>query len=70
MLQVTQVLILVSLKSWAAPSTICKLAKSWEADLIVVGHQGMSPLQELARGSVSNYVMHYAPCSVLTIQPT
>ncbi|MBW4430868.1 MAG: universal stress protein [Pelatocladus maniniholoensis HA4357-MV3] len=54
----------------SAPSTICKLAKSWKADLIVVGHKEMSPLQELARGSVSNYVMHYAPCSVLTIQPT
>ncbi|MFB2767796.1 universal stress protein [Pelatocladus sp. BLCC-F211] len=54
----------------SAPSTICKLAKSWKADLIVVGHQKISSLQELARGSVSNYVMHYAPCSVLTIQPT
>ncbi|TBR57085.1 universal stress protein [Mastigocladus laminosus UU774] len=54
----------------SAPSTICKLAKSWKADLIVVGHQGMSPLQDLVLGSVSNYVMHYAPCSVLTIQTT
>ncbi|MBF2004882.1 MAG: universal stress protein [Chlorogloeopsis fritschii C42_A2020_084] len=54
----------------SAPSTICKLAQSWKADLIVVGHQRKSPLQELALGSVSNYVMHYAPCSVLTIQPT
>ncbi len=52
----------------AAPSTICKFAKTWNADLIIVGHQGMSPLQELVRGSVSNYVMHYAPCSVLTVQ--
>ncbi|MCP6760294.1 MAG: universal stress protein [Fischerella sp. CENA71] len=54
----------------SAPSTICKLAKCWKADLIVVGHQKISPLQKLARGSVSNYVMHYAPCSVLTIQST
>lgn len=54
----------------SAPSTICKLAKSWKADLIVVGNQKMTALQEFTRGSVSNYVMHYAPCSVLTIQPT
>ncbi|WP_337886658.1 universal stress protein [Fischerella thermalis] len=54
--------------SGSVPSTICKLAKSWKADLIIVGHQKMSPLKELVRGSVSNYVMHYAPCSVLTIQ--
>ncbi|MCX7595598.1 MAG: universal stress protein [Fischerella sp.] len=53
-----------------APSTICKLAKSWKADLIVVGHQRKPPLEELVLGSVSNYVMHYAPCSVLIIQPT
>jgi nucleotide-binding universal stress UspA family protein len=48
----------------AAPTEICALAKSWQADLIVVGHRGLSGLQELFAGSVSSYVMHYAPCSV------
>lgn len=48
---------------------ICALAKEWEADLIVVGRRGRSGLSELFLGSVSNYVIHHAPCSVLVIQP-
>ncbi|AFY69969.1 UspA domain-containing protein [Thalassoporum mexicanum PCC 7367] len=47
---------------------ICKLAQTWAADLIVVGRRGHSGLSELILGSVSNYVLHHAPCSVLTIQ--
>ncbi|SRR5579883_2046492 len=48
--------------------TICELARMWEADLIIVGRRGYSGLNELLLGSVSNYVLHHAPCSVLTIQ--
>ena len=48
--------------------TICKLAQNWEADLIVIGRRGLSGLSELFMGSVSNYVLHHAPCSVLTVQ--
>ncbi|WP_443081722.1 universal stress protein [Synechococcus sp. Nb3U1] len=47
---------------------ICDLARSWEADLVVVGRRGHSGLSELFMGSVSNYVLHRAPCSVLTVQ--
>jgi len=47
---------------------ICKLAETWNADLIMVGRRGHSGLKELFLGSVSNYVLHHAPCSVLTIQ--
>ncbi|MBD2775976.1 universal stress protein [Iningainema tapete] len=47
---------------------ICDLARTWEADLIVVGRRGRSGLSELLLGSVSNYVLHHAPCSVLTVQ--
>ncbi|NJO42025.1 MAG: universal stress protein [Cyanobacteria bacterium CRU_2_1] len=46
---------------------ICHLAKTWGADLIVVGRRGRTGLSELFLGSVSNYVVHYAPCEVLTI---
>ena len=49
-------------------SMICKLAETWNADLIMVGRRGHSGLKELFLGSVSNYVLHHAPCSVLTIQ--
>jgi nucleotide-binding universal stress UspA family protein len=49
------------------PQIICNTAKSWEADLIVVGSHGRKGLGELLLGSVSNYVMHHAPCSVLIV---
>ncbi|MEM6254126.1 MAG: universal stress protein [Cyanobacteria bacterium P01_D01_bin.156] len=48
--------------------TLCKLAANWNADLIMMGRRGRSGFSELLLGSVSNYVMHHAPCSVLTIQ--
>lgn len=47
---------------------ICAFAKEWEADLIVVGRRGRVGLSELILGSVSNYVVHHAHCSVMIIQ--
>ena len=47
---------------------ICETALNWGADLIVVGRRGRAGLSELILGSVSNYVLHHAPCSVLTVQ--
>lgn len=47
---------------------VCKVAKDWQADLIIVGRQGRSGLAEAFLGSVSNHVVHHAPCSVLVIQ--
>ncbi len=43
---------------------ICELATDWNADLIIVGRRGRSGLAEFFLGSVSNYVLHHAPCSV------
>lgn len=43
---------------------ICKWAEIWEADLIIMGRRGRSGLQEMLLGSVSNYVINNAPCSV------
>ena len=48
--------------------TICAIARTWGADLIVLGRRGLSGLSEFLLGSVSNYVLHHAPCSVLTVQ--
>jgi nucleotide-binding universal stress UspA family protein len=47
---------------------ICDLAMEWSADLVVVGRRGHLGLGEFLLGSVSNYVMHHATCSVLTVQ--
>jgi nucleotide-binding universal stress UspA family protein len=48
-------------------SLIRDLAKDWNADLIVMGRRGLSSLQEVFLGSVSNYILHHAPCSVLIV---
>lgn len=48
--------------------TICELAKTWGAQLIVVGRRGRTGLEEAIAGSVSNYVVHHAHCPVLTVQ--
>ncbi|NJM95414.1 MAG: universal stress protein, partial [Acaryochloridaceae cyanobacterium CSU_5_19] len=47
---------------------ICDLAKTWHADLILMGSRGRSGLAEAFLGSVSNYVMHHAPCSVMVVR--
>ncbi|MGK7918278.1 MAG: universal stress protein [Prochloraceae cyanobacterium] len=47
---------------------ICSLAKMWGADLIVIGRRGRTGISEMFLGSVSNYVIHQAHCSVLIVQ--
>lgn len=47
---------------------ICELADEWSADLVVVGSRGLKGLNEMLVGSVSNYVTHHAPCSVLIMR--
>ena len=48
---------------------ICKAAETHKADLIVVGSRSYKGLQKMILGSVSNYIMHHAPCSVTVIHP-
>ncbi|WP_017659142.1 universal stress protein [Baaleninema simplex] len=49
-------------------SWICDVARSWDADLIVLGRRGHRGFKEVFLGSVSNYVLHQASCSVMVIQ--
>lgn len=49
---------------------ICEVAQSYHADLIMMGRRGFSGLSEFILGSVSNYVLHHAHCSVLIVQST
>ena len=48
---------------------LCETARDWEADLLIVGSRGLSGISELLIGSVSNHVLHHAPCSVLVVHP-
>ena len=49
-------------------TTICDFAQSCQADAIVMGRRGYAGLKEMFLGSVSNYVVHHAPCSVLLVR--
>lgn len=55
---------------------ICEMAQNWGADLILLGRRGFTDPEEDRISSVSNYVLHHAPCAVLVvprgtkIQPT
>ena len=47
---------------------ICEYSQNWDADLIILGRRGRTGLTEAFLGSVSNYVVHHASCSVFVIQ--
>ncbi|BAY61420.1 hypothetical protein NIES22_14850 [Calothrix brevissima NIES-22] len=47
---------------------ICEVARKAQADLIIIGRRGLTGIKEFFLGSVSNYVLHHAHCSVLTVQ--
>ncbi|MBW4682309.1 MAG: universal stress protein [Microcoleus vaginatus WJT46-NPBG5] len=51
-----------------AGECLCQAAKNWGSDVIVLGRRGRTGWAEALLGSVSNYVVHRAPCSVLVIQ--
>lgn len=46
---------------------ICRLARDWNADVIVVGNSGKKGLKRLMLGSVSNYVAKHAPCLTVVV---
>lgn len=47
---------------------IVETAARMKADLVVVGSHGYSRLERILLGSVSDSVVHHAPCSVLVIR--
>ncbi len=49
----------------APAQVIVDEAKEWNADLIVVGSHGRGFWGRLTLGSVSDAIVHHAPCSVL-----
>lgn len=47
---------------------IIEEATRWGADLIVVGSHGHGPIRRFFLGSVSLFIAHNAPCSVLIVR--
>ena len=54
----------------AADRIIVETAEEWNADLIVVGAHGYGFWGRAMIGSVSDSVIHHAPCSVLVVRKT
>jgi nucleotide-binding universal stress UspA family protein len=48
---------------------ICRVARDCQADLILTGSHARRGLSEMLLGSVSNYITHHAPCSVMVMHP-
>jgi len=51
-----------------AGEQVVEIAKHWEADLVVIHRSRRSGFMERLLGSVSDYVIHRAPCSVLLVR--
>lgn len=51
-----------------AAEKICQLAEEGKYDLIVIGSRGLNPLARFLVGSVSDRVVHHAPCSVVVVR--
>lgn len=47
---------------------IATLAKELEASVVVVGSRGVGPVKRLVSGSVSESVVHLAPCPILVVR--
>ncbi|MEO5858589.1 MAG: universal stress protein [Pyrinomonadaceae bacterium] len=51
-----------------ANQAIVTEAEAWGADLIILGSHGYGLWRRALLGSVSNSVLHHAPCSVLVVR--
>lgn len=58
----------VEVERGAPDRVIIEAAKDWKADLIVVGSHGRGFWGRMMLGSISDSVLHHAPCSVLVVR--
>ncbi|MEW5990144.1 MAG: universal stress protein [Chloroflexota bacterium] len=49
-------------------SAIVEEARTWRADLLVLGNRGHGPIASMVLGSVSTEVVDHAPCPVLVVR--
>jgi nucleotide-binding universal stress UspA family protein len=52
-----------------AVEEICRVAREYDVQLIVVGSHGWGAAKRLLSGSVSTGLVHTAPCPVLVVRP-
>jgi nucleotide-binding universal stress UspA family protein len=51
-----------------ARETLCQVAAQEEPDIFAIGSRGLGSVERLMLGSVSDYVVHHAPCPVLVVR--
>jgi len=51
-----------------AAGEICRVAEEEHFDVIVVGSHGSGFVKRVLLGSVSQYLLHHAPCAVLVVR--
>ena len=61
---------MVASAAGAAAKHILEIARSHNADLIVVGSRGHSAIAGAVLGSVAQRLLHLAPCPVFVVPPT
>lgn len=54
----------------APDETLIATAKKWSADLIVIGSHGRGFWGRMLLGSITDSLVHHAPCSVLVVRGT
>ena len=64
------ILITTEVLNGSPESQIVEIAEKIQANLIIVGSHGYNTWERLLLGSVSDSVVHHAPCSVLVVRGT
>lgn len=59
----------VTVRSGKVYDQIIRFAEEKDADMIMIGHRGLSPMQRFFLGSVAAKVVVQAPCSVYVHRP-
>ena len=59
----------VSVRAGSAYARIVEFSEELQADMIMIGHRGLTNLQRFFLGSVAAKVVAHAPCSVYVHRP-
>lgn len=57
----------ITIEQGLAGPRICEKAQNLEASGVFIGQQGRSAVRNFLLGSVSDYVVHHAPCPVILV---